>query len=147
MPFVARIFCYPTRARPLPPFQSSIRRHKKIKRKRQEFTSRFRHFVIFFLLERFEAIRRIFQLIFLPLLFIELPSIYSMSAIILSEVTAFIAALLFAVHPIHTEAVSRKLLINSQFFTNCASHSTARKKLFSNVGRRRASSRPIQFLM
>jgi hypothetical protein len=45
-------------------FQSSIRRHKKIKKKkRQEFTSRFRHFVIF-LLERFEAIRRIFQLIF-----------------------------------------------------------------------------------
>lgn len=30
----------------------------------------------------------------------------SMSTIILSDVTAFIAALLFAVHPIHTEAVS-----------------------------------------
>lgn len=47
-----------------------------------------------------------------------------MSAIILSEVTAFIAALLFAVHPIHTEAVSKKLLINLQFFAKCASHST-----------------------
>ena len=39
-----------------------------------------------------------------------------MSTIILSDVTAFIAALLFAVHPIHTEAVSttkKNVIINS----------------------------------
>jgi hypothetical protein len=39
-----------------------------------------------------------------------------MSTIILPDVTAFIAALLFAVHPIHTEAVSMEnFTINSQF--------------------------------
>lgn len=50
-------------------------------------------------------------------------STYSMSTIILPDVTAFIAALLFAVHPIHTEAVSKRiqLIINSH--SNIASFS------------------------
>ncbi|KAL7043207.1 hypothetical protein ACKWTF_001427 [Chironomus riparius] len=45
---------------------------------------------------------------------------YRMSTIILSDVTAFIAALLFAVHPIHTEAVTgvvgRAEILSSAFF-------------------------------